>query len=170
MLPLMVVMVGNGHTYHWRRLAVLSVRPAGWRYAPRVLVVAVAAMFGAGWALTKVLGLLGAHLDVLLVTAGVLVAGVAAFGLARAATVFGRGVKPLPQVHGPTTARWVADLAVAAPGLDAIETVFEPHLRSVVPTGEVVTLLAATERLAHVYAAAGFERTTKSRRRLYVTA
>ena len=103
-----------------------------------------------------------------------LAAAMLAFGLARAATVLaGSRVEPLPVVPGKTDAQWVGDLAAAAPGTKAIETVFKPHLHSVVPAGDVVMILAATRRLAHAYAEKGeFERRAAkgSDRRLYVTA
>lgn len=173
LMPLTVVMVGNGHTYHWQRRAVLGLRPAGNRHVPRTLAVAALTFGAVAWAGGVMLDRLGIRGDEAAswAAAGALGVSVAAFLLVRLVTVLAGGhVDPLPRVEGPTTAQWVGDLAAAAPGTDAIRTVFEPHLRATVPAGQVVTLLAATERLAHRYAEVGFARTTAKRRRLYATA
>lgn len=172
LMPLTIVMVGNGHTYHWRRRAVLGLRPAGAGFAPRTVLVAIVMLLVVslgGGELLEAAGVGGGDAP-LWAAGGAFVLAIAMFLLARVVTVVAGGrVEPLPVVGGPTEAQWVGDLAAAAPGTDAMRTVFEPHLRATVPAGEVVTLLAATERLAHRYAEVGFARTTPSRRRLFAT-
>lgn len=99
-----------------------------------------------------------------------IVVGVTAFLVARWVTVKTSGeVAPLPRVDGETDWKWIGDLAVAKPELDAMVTVFKPYMLARIPKGDVVKVLAVTERLAHKYAEHGFERRTESRRRLYLT-
>lgn len=169
-LPMALVMTGSGHVNHWDRRAVLGLHRAGYRHVPRALLAAMVVFGAVGAGVTTLMGVVGDAGTDVMAAACVLGVAVSAFGVGRLATVLAGGRPgPLPVVPGPTKAQWVADLAASEPGLDAMSTVFEPHLRQVVPTGEVVTLLAATERLAHRYAKAGFERTTEARRRLFAT-
>lgn len=176
MMPLMLIMTSTGHVYHWERRAVLGLRAADQRHAPRAIGVTVAVVAGLGAVSHLLLPKSAFGLPVPSWALGAFAAialALAAFGIARAVTVLaGARVEPLPVVPGKTDAQWVGDLAAAAPGTDAIDKVFKPHMQAALPAGDVVMVLAATRRLAHVYAKkGGFERRSPkgSDRRLYVT-
>lgn len=170
LLPLMVVFVVTSGTYHWQRVAVLSVDRRGRKEAWRgvwVCLLAAAVFSPGGAVLAWACGGRGA-VDVLLGAGALMACSCVAVYVPRLGDGWGRRREPLPRTVGPVSAQWVAGLAAAAPGIDAITTVFAPHLRALVPRGEVVSVVAATNKLAHVYARAGFARTTRSPRRLFV--
>src|SRR5665647_243258 len=151
MLPVFVVASLDAGVYHWDRLAVLTVHRTGlWLILHRLVVVsALAVPLTMASVIADEIGVL----RYLVGAAGALsVYAACAFWAAHRAAVKHAEKKkaleppteaPAPRVDGPADPRatWDISMGAAAPGLDAIHTLYGPLVRELVPSGCTVCLL-----------------------------
>ncbi len=165
MAPMFAIFAILPGTFHWEHRVVLAVQRRPDRRLALGLLAGLVAVCGVPvarlWFPSAVPTLVLAVLAVVLLV--VLLAGAAGLLLARERT---RRLQPpaVRTAQGPSPGRvrsvpragWVVALAASAPGMDAMDTCFEPLLRRVVPAGETVAVRAANQHLADVYRTRGF--------------
>ena len=179
MLPAFVVASLDAGVYHWDRLATLTVHRTGLRLAlHRLFTVGVLAVpLAMAWVIADEVGalryLVGAD-------GALLIYAACAFWAAHRAAVKHAEKKkaleppteaPAPRVDGPADPRatWDISMGAAAPGLDAIHTLYGPLVRDLVPSGCTVDLIARNPYLADEYELEGFLFRPGSKRKMYLT-
>jgi len=178
MFPLFVAASLDAGVYRWDRLAVLTVHRTGLRLV--LYRFAVAGWLAAAPAMAWVIaGEVGVSRYFAAAAGALLVYAACAFTAAHHAAVKHAEKKalespaeaPTPRVDGPAGPRatWDISMGAAAPGLDAIHTLYGPLARELVPSGCTVDVVARNDYLAAKYEAEGFRYRPGRGRRMYLT-